>query len=143
MKNYTLSRGEMTRLSKDPGELAEDIAADVYQGYSAFTNAEWYDLQKESGAIGEVKSTATRLESGSKGRFRLWKDQHTRLSRADRNGSARYVFVLFDVSSRPVTASLVQRRPAKIGRVIGGRGGFSPTVHPSGPEHKLPYAAVF
>ena len=143
MKTYRLSSKERNNnLRDDPGALAERIAAEQYAGYSQLRASD-FDLAKESGAVGEVKSTATRLENGNKGRFRLWKDQHEQLLQADRDGSARYVFVLFDVSSRDVTARLKTREPARIGRQIGARGGWNQSGHPSGKQNKLPISAVF
>jgi len=144
MKRYELTRKEAGRdLSEDSGELAERIAADEYAGMSQF-GVENFDISdSDTGQLGEVKSTATELQSGAKGRFRLWKDQHEKLLRADREGSARYVFVLFDVSGRPVVARLKQKKPADIGRKIGARGGWNQSGHPSGEQYKLPIDVVF
>jgi len=142
MKRYTLSRSERERdLRDDPGQLAERIAEGEYDGFSRF-RAEDFDLARESGAVAEVKSTAKRLSSGSKGRFRLFKPQHERLVRQDRDGSARYIFVLFDTSTRNVTARLVSRQPADIGNTIGARGGWNQSGHSAGQQHKLPIDAV-
>lgn len=144
MKRYELTRKEAGReLSGDSGQLAERIAAEQYSGMSQF-GVENFDISdSDTGQLGEVKSTATELSSGAKGRFRLWKQQHEKLLRADREGSARYVFVLFDVSSRPVVAQLKQKVPSDIGRKIGARGGWNQSGHPSGPQYKLPIEAVF
>jgi hypothetical protein len=142
MKRYRLTDGEMKRLQNDSGELAEEIAEGEYTGYGRFHDSGPFDLAKESGAVAEVKSTATTLSNGAAGRFRLWKDQHEKLVRKDRNGSARYIFVLFDVSSRPVTARMVTREPAHIGNVIAGRGGWNQSGHQSGKQHKLPFDTV-
>lgn len=144
MKQYRLSGKDNRNLSTDPGQLAERIAEGEYSGYSRFTDSQWYDLEKDSGALGEVKSAASMLSNGNKGRFRLWKKQHSQLVRADREGTARYIFVLFDVSSRDVTAKLVEKKPSEIGRIIAGRGGFGASGHSSkGKQHKLPYRFVF
>jgi len=123
-------------------KLAERIAAEQYDGYRQ-AGADPHDLVKDSGAVAEVKSTATTLANGNAGRFRLWEEQHEELLRADREGSARYVFVLFDVSSRPVSARLKTRVPASVGRQIGARGGWNRSGHSAGPQHKLPIDAVF
>lgn len=121
MKRYELTRGDMENLQTDPGELAETLVAENYSGYSLF-GVENFDVS-DNGKLGEVKSTATQLTSGAKGRFRLWKSQHDKLLRADRNGTARYVFVLFDTSGRPVRARMKEQIPANIGNRIGARAG--------------------
>ena len=144
MKTYELTRSEAGRdLAEDSGDLAERIADDEYARYSRF-GVENFDLSdSDSGALAEVKSTATTLDSGAAGRFRLWRQQHEKLLRADREGSARYIFVLFDVSSRPVVARLVAKQPADVGNVIGARGGWNQSGHDMGEQHKLPIEAVF
>ena len=143
MKTTTLSRSEMNSLQRDPGETAERLVSNEYQGFSRF-GVENFDVSdNKTGKLGEVKSTATTLASGNSGRFRLWKDQHTKLVKADRVGTARYVFVLFDVESRPVTARMVERVPARVGHQIAGRGGFYSSGHPKGEQYKLPIDAVF
>jgi hypothetical protein len=63
--------------------------------------------------------------------------------RQDREGSAFYVFVLFDVSSRPLTARMKRMNPADIGYTIGARGGWYNAGHVAGKEYKLPIEAVF
>jgi len=143
MKQYELSRGDMEQLQKDPGDLAETLVSQNYNGYSRF-GVENFDVSdNDTGKLGEVKSTATELESGNKGRFRLWKEQHDKLLRFDRKTTARYVFVLFDVSSRPVTAKMKQQIPAHVGNKIGARGGWNDSGHNMGKQYKLPIEAVF
>lgn len=145
MKRHRLdSRSEQRRLQGDTGELAEDLANDAY-GYNGFISAPWYDGKREdSGAVIEIKSALSRLDSGEPGRFRLWREQHSQLVEEDRDGSAWYVFVLFDLSSRPPVAHMTRRAPADVGRQVGARGGFGPSGHDSrGEQHKLPLDAVF
>jgi len=144
MKRHRLGRTERRRLQEDTGELAEVIATDIYSGYNRFVDAPWYDGRRESGAVLEVKSALSSLANGADGRFRLWKEQHDRLVKHDRDGSARYAFVLFDVSSREPVAKLKQKQPADVGRIIGARGGWGPSGHDSqGEQHKLPIEAIF
>jgi hypothetical protein len=144
MKSVTLSRSEQNRLRGDSGELAERMATDAYAGYSRFVDSDYYDGKRDSGAVIEVKSTLTRLSGGQKGRFRLWKAQHERLLRHDRDGTAGYVFVLFDVGRNPPVARMAKRKPARIGRQVGARGGWNRSGHASqGKQHKLPIEAVF
>lgn len=144
MKRHRLSRTERRRLQGDTGALAETIATDVYAGYNRFVDAPWYDGRRDSGAVLEVKSALSTLGSGADGRFRLWREQHEKLVEHDRDGSARYAFVLFDVSDREPTALLKQREPAAVGRQIGARGGWGPSGHDSrGEQYKLPIEAVF
>jgi hypothetical protein len=113
-------------------------------GINRFVDAPWYDARRESGAVLEVKSALSTLGSGADGRFRLWREQHEKLVEHDRDGSARYGFVLFDVSGREPTALLKQREPATVGRQIGARGGWGPSGHDSqGEQHKLPIEAIF
>jgi len=143
MKQHTLTRSDMTQLRQDSGELAETLAAQNYSGFSQF-GVENFDVSdSDTGKLGEVKSTATTLSGGQSGRFRLWREQHDKLLRADRDGTARYVFVLFDVSDKPVVASMKQQVPADIGNKIGARGGFNDSGHAMGEQYKLPIDAVF
>ena len=139
-----LDSSERERLRKDTGETAERIATDVYSGYSRFVDAPWYDGRRDSGAVLEVKSALSTLATGVDGRFRLWREQHEQLLEHDRDGSARYAFVLFDVGGREPVAHRVQKPPAKVGRIIGARGGWGPSGHDSqGEQHKLPIEAIF
>jgi len=143
MKRERLSRTDSRDLSQRPGVLAERLARDAY-GYAAATASEDFDGIRESGAVCEIKSAASELSGGQAGRFRLWEKQHSRLVRRDRNGIARYIFVVFDVSQKPPVAKMLQKRPAKIGNIVAGRGGFGPSGHSSkGDQHKLPIEAVF
>lgn len=143
MKTETLSRSERRRLQSDTGELAEELAAAAYD-YNSFLTADWYDARRESGAVIEVKSCLSRLASGAKGRFRLFRGQHSKLTGYDREHSAAYVFVLFDIEGSRPKAKMKMKKPAPIGRKIAGRGGFGPSGHGSqGEQHKLPYSAIF
>jgi len=133
------------KLATDPGDLAENIADREYKGFSTF-GVENFDLSNsETGSLAEVKSTATDIgeDYPESGRFRLWKDQHEKLLRADRQGSAFYIFVLFAVSERPVTARLKRKNPADVGNMIGGRGGWYASGHNKGKQHKVPHAEIF
>lgn len=142
MKTRELRRSESRDLSQRPGELAERIASEEY-GYRN-TPSDDFDGESDSGTTYECKSTASTLSQGQSGRFRLWKEQHTRLVRRDRNDSAYYIFVLFDVEERPPVARMKRKDPAKIGAIVRGRGGFYDSGHASkGQQHKLPIEAVF
>lgn len=143
MKTVRLSRGQRRDLQGDTGEVAESIAADKY-GYNQFITSDYFDAKREdTGAIIEVKSCLSELASGQKGRFRVFEGQHKKLVRADRDGSAYYVFVLFDVSGQP-TAKLIRKNPATVGRLVGARGGFYASGHNSkGKQHKIPISALF
>ena len=144
MKRHRLSRTERRRLQEDTGALAEVIATDTYAGYNRFVDAEWYDGRRDSGAVLEVKSALSSLANGADGRFRLWREQHEQLLEYDRENSARYAFVLFDVGGREPVAKLKQKPPADVGRIIGARGGWGPSGHDSqGEQHKLPIEAIF
>jgi hypothetical protein len=146
MKRYRLSRGEADRLNRDTGSVGENIVTDQYTGLSAFRDAGPFDLASESGQVAEVKSALSRLANGNRGRFRLFEKQHEDLTQRDREGSAWYIFVWFDVNPdtgrRPV-ADMVRRKPAHMGRVVGGRGGWNRSGHHSGRQKKLPRSAVF
>jgi hypothetical protein len=141
MKRRELTRSEATRLQRGQESLAEELAAEEY-GYDTFRTSEW-DGARESGAIMEVKSTVSRVESGQKGRFWLFREQHESLRRIDNGGSGRYVFVLFDVSSRTPTAKMKMKQPAEIGHMIAGLGGFNESGHSRGEQIGIPYAEVF
>jgi hypothetical protein len=105
---------------------------------------EYFDGARESGAVLEVKSALSTLSTGADGRFRLWRKQHEQLLKHDRDGSARYAFVLFDVDGREPVAKVKQKVPADVGRMIGARGGWGPSGHASqGEQYKLPTEAIF
>jgi len=139
MKTVTLSRTDSRRYQEDPGALAERLVDDAYQDYSRGLASD-FDLASQSGAVVEVKSTQTELANGAAGRFRLFKSQHDSLRRRDRSW---YVFVVVDVSDRPLTARLVRKDPASIGRIVGSKGGWYDAGHTAGPERKLPIGAIF
>lgn len=141
MKRHTLSRSEMRNYQQDPGRTAERIVEGAYANLSRF-GVEDFDLNSDE-RVAEAKSTQTELSNGNAGRFRLWKEQHEKLLRADREGTARYVFVLVDVSGRPLRARMVQKVPADVGNQIGARGGWNASGHSKGRQHKLPIEAVF
>jgi hypothetical protein len=143
MKRVTLSRTERRTLQEDSGKLAERLVEGEYANLSRF-GVENFDLSGDDGPLVEVKSTQTTLANGNAGRFRLWEDQHDKLVRADRDGSAFYVFVLYDVDDgRDVEARMVRKDPATIGRSIGARGGWNESGHNQGRQYKLPVDAVF
>lgn len=143
-QRHRLSRTERRRLQEDTGALAEVIATDTYAGYNRFVDAPWFDGRRDSGAVLEVKSALSSLANGADGRFRLWREQHEQLLEYDRENSARYAFVLFDVGGREPVAKLKQKPPADVGRIIGARGGWGPSGHDSqGEQHKLPIEAIF
>jgi hypothetical protein len=142
MKRVTLGRTDSRRYQEDPGATAESLVEGEYQGYSRAL-AENFDLASESGSVLEVKSAQSELANGEAGRFRLFESQHDRLVRLDRDGSAFYVFVVFDVSSRELTARMKRVNPADIGNSIGARGGWYNAGHVAGKEYKLPIEAVF
>jgi hypothetical protein len=141
MKRYTFTRGDMENYQDDPGKVAERIVESEYANLTRF-GVENFDLSSDEGQLAEVKSTQTTLANGNAGRWRLWKDQHEKLLRADREGTARYVFVLVTVDARPLEAKMVQRIPADVGNKIGARGGWNESGHPSGRQHKLPVDAI-
>jgi hypothetical protein len=142
MKRVRLDRSESRRYQEDPGATAELLAEQNYQGYTR-SLAENFDLANQNGSVLECKSAQSELANGEDGRFRLFQSQHERLVRQDRDGSAFYVFVLFDVSSRDIEARMKRMNPADIGRSIAARGGFYSAGHVAGKEYKLPIEAVF
>lgn len=142
MKRLSGREIDPSRYQRDPGAYAEVLAEGEYAGYNRSLASD-FDLANQSGSVIEVKSAQSELANGEAGRFRLFKDQHDRLVRQDREGSAFYVFVVFDVSSRPLTAVMKRANPADIGRSIGARGGWYNAGHTAGAEYKLPISAVF
>jgi len=141
MKRHTFTRSEMRNYQDDPGKVAERIVEEEYAALSRF-GVENFDLDGD-GRLVEVKSTQSTLANNAAGRFRLFEEQHEKLVRADREGTARYVFVLVDVSGRPLRARMVEKIPADVGRMIGARGGWNQSGHPSGPQFKVPIEAIF
>jgi len=142
MKRVTLGRTDSRRYQEDPGRTAEELVESEYEGYLR-SLAENFDLASRTGSVVEVKSAQSELANGEAGRFRLFKSQHDRLVRQDRDGSAFYVFVVFDVLERPLTARMKRMNPADVGRSIGSRGGWYNAGHVAGKEYKLPIEAVF
>lgn len=139
MKRVRLTRSDSRRYQEDPGALAERLAEDQYAPYLRAL-AEDFDLASRSGSVVEVKSTQSELANGKAGRFRLFKSQHDQLRRAD---PSFYIFVLVDVSGRPLRARLKRIDPATVGHKVAGYGGWYDAGHRSGPERKLPIAAIF
>lgn len=142
MKRVPAREIDNGQYQRDPGEYAENLVEYEYSGYLQ-SLAENFDLANRNGSVLECKSAQSVLENGEDGRFRLFKSQHTRLVRKDRNGSAFYVFVLFDTSSRQISAKMKRMNPADVGRSIAARGGFYNAGHVAGKEYKLPIEAVF
>lgn len=143
MKRIDLSRGDLRRLSNDDGSLAEEFAASAYSGFERdFKDADTHDLVTGSDGWVEVKSTFRELENGAAGRFRLWENQHSKLTAKDRRGTAWYVFVLWDPDAG--RGHLVRKNPADVGAILRGRGGWNRSGHASmGKQHKLPWSSLF
>lgn len=143
MKTVELTRTDREKWERNSSGFAEELAAAEYRGYSAFRDAGPFDVATESGSVAETKSTATTLENGNPGRFRLFKQQHDKLVRKDRRGTGWYIFVLWDLRESGVTARLKRMNPAAVGNLIGGRGGWNRSGHPAGRQHKVPWREVF
>jgi hypothetical protein len=143
MKRVKLDRSEARRLQSDPGSVAEELAARAY-GFSTFKSSN-FDAARDSGAVLEVKSTTRRIgdEYPARGRFRLFKRQHEKLVRRDRDGTAYYAFVLISTNTNPPGADMLRKKPADVGRRIGARGGWNQSGHASGPQAKLPWSLFF
>jgi hypothetical protein len=141
MKRVTLTKDQSLRMDTDRETASQELAAEEY-GYKTYL-AEDFDAARETGAVLEVKSASVEISGGARGRFRLFKPQHDRLVARDRNGSATYVFVLWDNTVRPSVAYLTSRQPADVGRLIGGRGGWNRSGHPAGKHQKIPYSEFF
>lgn len=151
MKTYQIrGRGEERKIregGRTAGSFATDLAASEY-GYNRFIDAPWFDARrKDTGAVIEVKSTRKQIgiDYPAKGRFRLFKDRHEKRLQYDRENSAYYVFVLFDLDSEgPKVARMVRKKPAKVGHIIGSLGGWGPSGHKGeGKQHKIPISALF
>jgi len=111
MKRHRLdARSEQRRLQGDTGELAEELAADAY-GYNAFLTAPWFDAKREdTGAVIEVKSALSRLDSDEPGRFRLWREQHSRLVEEDREHTGRRMLRYVEVNPTRFSTFLADAR---------------------------------
>lgn len=142
MKRVPSREIDNRRYQQDPGGYAETLAEAEYAGFSTALASD-FDMANQSGSVIEVKSTQSVYPNNEKGRFRLFKSQHDRLVRADREGTAYYVFVVFDVSTRDVSAKMKRAKPARIGNVIAGRGGWYNAGHVAGKEYKMPIEAIF
>jgi len=102
------------------------------------TDSSTYDAKRGT-SVYEIKTARMRMPSGDRGRFQIFKTQHTRLRNRDNGGSAWYVFVVLSGSK----ATMVRKNPARIGRLIASRGGFRDMGHASGPRHRIPISALF
>lgn len=145
MKRRTLSKRERRQLQRDDGALAERLVASEYQSLrDDGDNDADHDLEG-SNTRAEVKSTFTEIGNSfpASGRFRLWQQQHEPLVEFDRDHVAWYVFVLYTFRGDDVIALMKRRKPAKVGRQVGARGGWNRSGHPKGRQHKLPHSAVF
>ena len=143
MKRVPAREVDNSRYQSDPGKYAENLVEFEYEGYLR-SLADNFDLANRNGSVLEVKSAQSVVgNSGEKGRFRLFESQHDRLVRRDRNGSAFYVFVVFDTSSRSISAKMKRANPADVGNTIGARGGWYNAGHKSGKEYKMPIKAIF
>jgi hypothetical protein len=135
------------RLAREPGALAEDLVPEEYSDWTGIGDTDEFDVRRDSGALGEVKSTATSIDNPGgevSGRYRLYRGQHEALLEHDREGSGWYFFVLYDVSRRPPVAQLVRKAPADVGRIIGARGGWNQSGHSEiDEEYKLLPDAIF
>lgn len=143
-----LSRGQQQKLqrSKSFGELAEELAAEQYDGYKHVPDqSEWYDARHENtGSKMEVKSTSSTI--GSKypgdGRFRVWQGQHQSLTSSDASGTAWYVFVLLDEDAGLLRMRRV--KPSTVTQIVRDRGGWNNSGHGSmGKQHKIPHDELF
>jgi hypothetical protein len=91
----------------DRSELAEKIGAEAFGYERARVDSSWYDCVSDTAVDTpgkmEVKACRRRLDSGRKGRFRLWEKQTVRIAAADRSpgGVGWFVFVLFDNGDTP------------------------------------------
>jgi hypothetical protein len=123
------------------------------------TDSSTYDAKRGT-SVYEIKTARMRMPSGDRGRFQIFKTQHTRLRNRDNGGSAWYVFVVLSGSKlrnrdnggsawyvfvvlSGSKATMVRKNPARIGRLIASRGGFRDMGHASGPRHRIPISALF
>jgi len=128
-----------TKRLRDVSDVAEAGARAARKAYGLdTTDSRTYDAKKGSSRY-EVKTARMAMPSGERGRFQIFKTQHTRLRNRDNGGSAWYVFVVISGS----TAKMVRKNPARIGQLIASRGGFRDMGHASGPRHRLPISALF
>jgi hypothetical protein len=134
---------ELNRRADDRGEFAELLVAEMFDALHTPDETEWYDCRSSSGTKYEVKSTETELGNGAPGRFRLWDDQHRSLLASSSNGTAWYVFVLFeDAGIRDIRRT----RPPTVTRLVQevGNGEWDLSGHARGEQQqKLPWEAVF
>jgi len=128
-----------TKRLSDIDDVATAGARAARQAYGLEpTDSRTFDAQKGS-SVYEVKTARMAMPSGERGRFQIFRDQHTRLRNRDNGGSAWYIFVAITGS----TARMVRKNPARIGKLIAARGGFRDMGHTSGPRHRLPISALF
>lgn len=144
-----LSSGQEQRVFSDGDRqtLAEELVSDVLGDNWSHRpdEADWYDVVHDTrGTKVEVKSCLKQV--GEKypgdGRFRLRRDQTRSLTASDRQGTAWYAFVLFDLENREI---LIRRAKATTVRQwVTDRGGWNKANHGEFDyQHKLPYSVVF
>lgn len=130
MKQERVSRGSDTDVT---GARAARRAYNLQP-----TESRTYDA-KDGNTVYEVKTAQMSMPSQERGRFQIFKKQHTRLRRRDNRNSAYYVFVVIDGS----IAKTLRKNPGDVGNIIASRGGFRDMGHRSGPRHRLPISALF
>jgi len=119
------------------GEAAEALVKRKYD--LTESGVEWCDLtDPRTGARYEVKSAERDRDSGRRGRFRLWEDQHRSLMAADAAGSAAwYVFVTDD------GATYRRRLVTTVSQIVADHGGWNESGHRRGSRQlKIPVNEV-
>lgn len=138
--------------SDSDSELAERVAAAIYNYDHAPDEEDWYDAKHRlENSKMEVKSAHTKLtwkrksdnkRVSEKGRFRLWRAQLRSLMASNAAGTAWVTFVLFDEND---TILAVKRmKPSTVWSLVEDSGGWNESGHDSwGLQQKLAISDVF
>lgn len=144
----SLTRSQREKLGRaDADVVAEELAAEEFSLVHRPNEKFWYDVRAPSRASrptkGEVKSAHRRVgeDYPAAGRFRVRRDQHRSLTASDAQGTAWYIFVLFDEEAGEVVVQ--RRRPSTVRKIVEERGGWNDAGHEEfAYQHKLPIEEV-
>lgn len=117
------------------GSRAEKKAAERYNLELEGNHCSWHDAKRADGTPVEIKAAAVERASGSEGRFRVFRDYHNKLRRAD----GIYVFVAYRPRGTGITVTdMATRHSSELPLSTWyGAGG-----HRDSEQRKIPISAV-
>lgn len=116
------------------GSRAEKKAAERYNLDLEHTS--WHDAKQQDGTPVEIKSCTVERADGSEGRFRVFREYHDKLRRADGN----YVFVAYKPRGTGISVTnikMIHSSQLPLSTWYGAGG------HRDSEQRKIPISAVF